>query len=158
MAAGMEGQYVRSLFVTLRRGWIGKPHFHQRVLAALGLHTRHQCVERPNNESIRGMLAKVRTCAQPALADRLDSTFSLDAHGRCVTIVCVLPFVLNVHLIEVTKFSSLLQRDGQAANVGACRHSNCYFSMSVVQKVNAAGNISAGFTVCDILGKHKRSE
>uniref|UniRef100_A0A7S3VK90 Large ribosomal subunit protein uL30m n=1 Tax=Dunaliella tertiolecta TaxID=3047 RepID=A0A7S3VK90_DUNTE len=59
MAAGMEGQYVRSLFVTLRRGWIGKPHFHQRVLAALGLHTRHQCVERPNNESIRGMLAKV---------------------------------------------------------------------------------------------------
>ncbi|KAF5829545.1 hypothetical protein DUNSADRAFT_15942, partial [Dunaliella salina] len=54
----MEGQYVRSLFVTLRRGLIGKPHFHKRVLAALGLHTRHQCVERPNNESIRGMLAK----------------------------------------------------------------------------------------------------
>lgn len=50
---------MHSLFVTLRRGLAGRPHFHLRILEALGLHKRHQCVEKPNNESIRGMLAKV---------------------------------------------------------------------------------------------------
>ena len=59
LAPLMEGQPVKTLFVTLRRGLMGKAYFHKRVLAALGLRTRHQCVERPNNESIRGMVAKV---------------------------------------------------------------------------------------------------
>jgi len=58
-APGGGPQYVRSLFVTLRRGMAGRPHFHKAVLTSLGLRTRHQCVERPNNSSIRGMLAKV---------------------------------------------------------------------------------------------------
>ena len=50
---------IRSLFVTLRRSVNGKPWFHRRILTALGLHTRHQCLEKPNNETIRGMLNKV---------------------------------------------------------------------------------------------------
>ncbi|GFR45483.1 hypothetical protein Agub_g6827, partial [Astrephomene gubernaculifera] len=52
-------QVVRSLFVTLRRGYAGTPWFHRRILEALGLKHRHQCIEKPNNSSIRGMLAKV---------------------------------------------------------------------------------------------------
>ncbi|KAG2490392.1 hypothetical protein HYH03_011192 [Edaphochlamys debaryana] len=52
-------QVVRSLFVTLRRGYAGTPWFHRRILEALGLKHRHQCVEKPNNTSIRGMLLKV---------------------------------------------------------------------------------------------------
>lgn len=54
-----EADVVRSLFVTLRRGFAGKPWFHRRVVEALGLTKRHQCVEKPNNASIRGMLLKV---------------------------------------------------------------------------------------------------
>ncbi len=50
---------VRSLFVTLRRGYAGRPWFHRRILEALGLKTRHQCVEKPNNSTIRGMLSRV---------------------------------------------------------------------------------------------------
>ena len=53
-------QFVSSLFVTLRRSYAGTPWFHRRVLEALGLKTRHQCLEKPNNSSIRGMLQKVR--------------------------------------------------------------------------------------------------
>ncbi|GLC44212.1 hypothetical protein PLESTB_000753500 [Pleodorina starrii] len=52
-------QVVKSLFVTLRRGFAGTPWFHRRILDALGLKRRHQCVEKPNNQSIRGMLTKV---------------------------------------------------------------------------------------------------
>ncbi|KAL6759267.1 ribosomal protein L30p/L7e-domain-containing protein [Haematococcus lacustris] len=54
-----EGEYVRSLFVTLRRGLVGKSWMHRRVLTALGLRHPHQCLEKPNNESIRGMVQKV---------------------------------------------------------------------------------------------------
>lgn len=61
MAAVPEktGDFVRSLFVTLRRGLAGKPWFHKRIIQALGLRTRHQCVEKPNTDTIRGMLMKV---------------------------------------------------------------------------------------------------
>ncbi|GLI59256.1 hypothetical protein VaNZ11_001102 [Volvox africanus] len=52
-------QVVKSLFVTLRRGFAGTPWFHRRILDSLGLKRRHQCVEKPNNKSIRGMLVKV---------------------------------------------------------------------------------------------------
>lgn len=50
---------MRSLFVTLRRGLAGKPWFHKRIIDALGLSRPHDCVEKPNNASIRGMLSKV---------------------------------------------------------------------------------------------------
>lgn len=56
-------QAVKSLFVTLRRGFAGTPWFHRRVLESLGLKYRHQCVEKPNNSSIRGMLSKVGAVA-----------------------------------------------------------------------------------------------
>lgn len=55
-----EAGFVNSIFVTLRRGYAGTPWFHRRILEALGLKRRHQCVEKPNNPSIRGMLHKVR--------------------------------------------------------------------------------------------------
>jgi ribosomal protein L30/L7E len=54
-----ELDVVRSLFVTLRRGTTRKPWFHQRIINALGLSRPHDCVEKPNNASIRGMLLKV---------------------------------------------------------------------------------------------------
>lgn len=57
--AAEASQFVNSLFVTLRRSYAGTPWFHRRVLEALGLKTRHQCVEKPNNSSIRGMLQQV---------------------------------------------------------------------------------------------------
>ncbi|KAG2428241.1 hypothetical protein HYH02_014423 [Chlamydomonas schloesseri] len=59
MATEGSAQVVKSLFVTLRRGFAGTPWFHRRVLESLGLKYRHQCVEKPNNSSIRGMLSKV---------------------------------------------------------------------------------------------------
>lgn len=54
----MDFEAVRSLFVTLRRGYSGSPWFHQRILRSLGLRKRHQCMEKPNNETVRGMLFK----------------------------------------------------------------------------------------------------
>jgi large subunit ribosomal protein L30 len=55
-----ESEVIRSLFVTLRRGLAGKPRLHRRIVEALGLGLPHECVEKPNNASIRGMLMKVR--------------------------------------------------------------------------------------------------
>ena len=55
-----QQQAVRSLFVTLRRSFIGAPWTHREVLRGLGLARRLQCVEKPNNESVRGSLRKVR--------------------------------------------------------------------------------------------------
>ena len=57
-----DSQVVRSLFVTLRRSTAGKPWMSRRIIEALGLSKPHECVEKPNNASIRGMLMKVR-CA-----------------------------------------------------------------------------------------------
>ena len=54
-----QDKAVQSLFVTLRRSPIGKPHFHRKVLTSLGLNKRLLCVEKPNNPAIRGMLRKV---------------------------------------------------------------------------------------------------
>eukprot|EP00798_Chlamydomonas_sp_ICE-L_P000307 gene309-33555_t len=50
---------IRSLFVTLKRSLAGKPWFHRRIIDSLGLSRRHECLEKPNNESVRGMLTKV---------------------------------------------------------------------------------------------------
>lgn len=60
MATEAGAQVVQSLFVTLRRGFAGTPWQHRRILEALGLKRRHQCLEKPNNSMIRGMLSKVR--------------------------------------------------------------------------------------------------
>lgn len=54
-----QAKVVQTLFVTLRRSLIGKPHFHLKVLTSLGLNKRLLCVEKPNNAAIRGMLRKV---------------------------------------------------------------------------------------------------
>ncbi|GAX75730.1 hypothetical protein CEUSTIGMA_g3173.t1 [Chlamydomonas eustigma] len=54
-----ESEVIRSLFVTLRRSTAGKPQFQRRIVEALGLSRPHECVEKPNNASIRGMLMKV---------------------------------------------------------------------------------------------------
>jgi ribosomal protein L30 len=58
------GEAVRTFFITLRRSPIGTPWLHKRILDALGLKRRHDCIERPNNAVIRGQLQKART--QPA--------------------------------------------------------------------------------------------
>jgi large subunit ribosomal protein L30 len=50
---------VKSFLVTLRRSFIGKPWFHKRTLEALGFKHVNQTVEKPNNASMRGQLAKV---------------------------------------------------------------------------------------------------
>lgn len=54
-----QPRVVKSFFVVLRRGYPGLPWFHKTTLEKLGLHKRHQCVEKVNNASVRGMLAKV---------------------------------------------------------------------------------------------------
>mmetsp|Transcript_7613 Transcript_7613/g.15265 ORF Transcript_7613/g.15265 Transcript_7613/m.15265 type:complete len:111 (-) Transcript_7613:451-783(-) len=51
---------IKSLFVTLKRGFAGKKETHIKTLQSLGLKRREQCVEKPNNASIRGALAKVK--------------------------------------------------------------------------------------------------
>eukprot|EP00898_Chlorokybus_atmophyticus_P003398 jgi/Chlat1/4059/Chrsp26S04110 len=48
------------LVITLRRSFAGRPEATRRILTALGLRGRiNQQVERVNNASIRGMLAKI---------------------------------------------------------------------------------------------------
>lgn len=64
----MSGEVVRSLFVTLRRGLARKPWPHRRIIDALGLSRPHDCVEKPNNASIRGMLMKVRPIVGGSIA------------------------------------------------------------------------------------------
>jgi large subunit ribosomal protein L30 len=51
---------IRSLFVTLKRGFAGKKESQVSIVKSLGLHHREQCVEKPNNSSIRGALDKVK--------------------------------------------------------------------------------------------------
>jgi ribosomal protein L30 len=84
-----ETQVVRSLFVTLRRGMAGKPWFHRRVIDSLGLSRRHECIEKPNNASIRGMLMKVRGTQQEGGSGAAEgmhacSPASDDIPHRCV--------------------------------------------------------------------------
>lgn len=54
-----EAEVVRSLFVTLKRSFLGTPWNHRRIIQSLGFSKRHQCLEKPNNSSVRGMLMKV---------------------------------------------------------------------------------------------------
>nr|WP_281289920.1 50S ribosomal protein L30 [Pasteuria penetrans] len=47
------------LRITLRRSMIGRPERQRRVLAALGLRKMGSTVVRPDDASVRGMVAKV---------------------------------------------------------------------------------------------------
>jgi ribosomal protein L30 len=58
-AMSSSSKIVKTLFVTLHRSLAGKSAQQNRVVAALGLTRRDQCVEQPNSPQIRGMLAKV---------------------------------------------------------------------------------------------------
>lgn len=49
---------IRTLFVTLKRGFAGTRDTHLRVLQSLGLQRRLQTVERQNTASLRGALDK----------------------------------------------------------------------------------------------------
>ena len=48
------------LRITLVRSTIGRPADQGRTVASLGLRKLNSTVERPNNRSIRGMVAKIR--------------------------------------------------------------------------------------------------
>jgi large subunit ribosomal protein L30 len=48
-----------TLRITLVRSTIGRPADQGRTVASLGLRRLHQMVERPDNPSIRGMVAKI---------------------------------------------------------------------------------------------------
>lgn len=41
------------------RSGIGRPEKHKRILRALGLGVMNRVVERPDNPSVRGMVAKI---------------------------------------------------------------------------------------------------
>lgn len=47
------------LIVTLKRGLAGKPKDQIAVVRALGLRKTGSTTEKPDNESVRGMIAKV---------------------------------------------------------------------------------------------------
>lgn len=51
---------IRTLFITLRRGFAGKKESQIKIVRSLGLQHREQCVEKPNTRSIRGALDKVK--------------------------------------------------------------------------------------------------
>lgn len=55
-----EAGAIRSLFVTLKRGFAGKKESQIKIIQSLGLRHREQCVEKPNNGSIRGALDRVK--------------------------------------------------------------------------------------------------
>lgn len=48
------------LRITLVRSTIGRPADQGRTVASLGLRKLHSTVERPDNPSIRGMVAKIQ--------------------------------------------------------------------------------------------------
>ena len=55
----MNGQSNGVLRITLVRSTIGRPADQGRTVASLGLRRLNATVERPNNRSIRGMVAKI---------------------------------------------------------------------------------------------------
>ena len=65
------------LRITLVRSTIGRPADQGRTVASLGLRKLHATVERPNNASIRGMVAKIRHLVRveelPTLSEPADN-------------------------------------------------------------------------------------
>ena len=53
-----------SLRITWTRSAIGQKEDQKRTIRALGLHRLSQTVERPDNQSVRGMVVKVRHLVQ----------------------------------------------------------------------------------------------
>lgn len=60
----MTDQKHGLLRITLVRSTIGRPADQGRTVASLGLRKLNATVERPNNRSIRGMVAKIRHLVQ----------------------------------------------------------------------------------------------
>ena len=56
----MNRENTGVLRITLVRSTIGRPADQGRTVASLGLRKLNSTVERPNNRSIRGMVAKIR--------------------------------------------------------------------------------------------------
>lgn len=50
----------RQLEITYSRSAIGRSDRQKRTLAALGLSRLHQTVVRPDNDSVRGMVASIK--------------------------------------------------------------------------------------------------
>ncbi len=50
----------QQLEITYARSAIGRSERQKRTLAALGLSRLHQTVVRPDNESVRGMIASIK--------------------------------------------------------------------------------------------------
>lgn len=69
---------IRSLFVTLKRGFAGKKESQVKIVKSLGLHHREQCVEKPNNGSIRGALDKVKHLVRVETDKEYHSRISLE--------------------------------------------------------------------------------
>ncbi|MBO5136277.1 MAG: 50S ribosomal protein L30 [Clostridia bacterium] len=51
---------AKKLMVTLTKSTIGCKKDQIATVEALGLHKLHQCVEKPDNPQIRGMIFKVK--------------------------------------------------------------------------------------------------
>lgn len=60
----MSDKRTGLLRITLVRSTIGRPADQGRTVASLGLRKLNATVERPNNRSIRGMVAKIRHLVQ----------------------------------------------------------------------------------------------
>lgn len=56
----MEGQVVKTLFITLRRSFAGTRERHIGTLKSLGLSYREQTSQMPNSSSIRGAIDTVK--------------------------------------------------------------------------------------------------
>lgn len=56
----MSENLTGTLRITLVRSTIGRPSDQGRTVASLGLRRLNATVERPDNPSIRGMVAKIR--------------------------------------------------------------------------------------------------
>ena len=73
----MNNNRTGVLRITLVRSTIGRPADQERTVASLGLRKLNATVERPNNRSIRGMVAKIRHLVQveelPAVSEPGDN-------------------------------------------------------------------------------------
>ncbi|MCL4304760.1 50S ribosomal protein L30 [bacterium] len=50
---------MAKLEVTLTRSTASRPHFHRKIVEALGFHRLHETRILPDNAATRGMLAKI---------------------------------------------------------------------------------------------------
>ena len=60
MTSQASSRTIHTLFITLKRGLTGKKATHVKTATALGLRHTNQTVEKPNNESVRGALDKIK--------------------------------------------------------------------------------------------------